>query len=58
MTTDRSYRKAMPMCEAIAELRRSSGTQFDPRVVDALIASLDGYAEPVAPRKISLAAIV
>jgi HD-GYP domain-containing protein (c-di-GMP phosphodiesterase class II) len=40
MTTDRSYRKAMPLGEAVAELRRSSGTQFDPRVVDALIASV------------------
>ena len=48
----------MPMCEAIEELRRSSGTQFDPRVVDALIASLDGYTEPVTPQKISLATIV
>ena len=57
MTTDRSYRKAMPLHEAVAELRRSSGTQFDPRVVDALIASL-GYAEPAAPQKIALAAIV
>ena len=37
MTTDRSYRKAMPVSEAIAELRACSGTQFDPRVVDAII---------------------
>ena len=55
MTTDRSYRKAMPMGEAVAELRRSSGTQFDPRVVDTLIASLAGYAGSVAaPPKIEL----
>jgi HD-GYP domain-containing protein (c-di-GMP phosphodiesterase class II) len=47
MTTDRSYRKAMPLDEAVAELRRSSGTQFDPQVVDALIASLGNYAESV-----------
>ena len=38
MTSDRSYRKALPEEEAVAELRRVSGTQFDPRVVDALIA--------------------
>jgi HD-GYP domain-containing protein (c-di-GMP phosphodiesterase class II) len=58
MTTDRSYRKAMPLDEAVAEVRRSSGTQFDPRVVDALIASIDGYAEPVTPPDIALTAIV
>jgi HD-GYP domain-containing protein (c-di-GMP phosphodiesterase class II) len=53
MTTDRSYRKAMPLNEAVAELRRSSGTQFDPRVVDALIASLQGDSV-AAPPKIEL----
>ena len=37
MTTDRPYRKAMPREDAIAELRKNSGTQFEPRVVDALI---------------------
>ena len=40
MTSDRSYRKAVPQDEAAAELRACSGTQFDPRVVDALLASL------------------
>jgi HD-GYP domain-containing protein (c-di-GMP phosphodiesterase class II) len=55
MTTDRSYRKAMPLEDAVEELRASSGTQFDPAVVDALIASLDGQAETVsAPPKIEL----
>ena len=55
MTTDRSYRKAMPLDDAVAELMRSSGTQFDPRIVDALIASLDGYGDSVvAPPKIEL----
>ena len=37
MTTDRSYRKAMPQHEAIGELRRGSGSQFDPTVVEALV---------------------
>ena len=35
MTTDRPYRPAMPILEALAEMRRCAGTQFDPRVVDA-----------------------
>jgi len=38
MTTDRPYRKALPLETALAELRTHAGTQFDPRVVDALIA--------------------
>jgi HD-GYP domain-containing protein (c-di-GMP phosphodiesterase class II) len=40
MTTDRSYRKALPVAEAVAELQRCSGTDFDPAVVDALAAVL------------------
>jgi HD-GYP domain-containing protein (c-di-GMP phosphodiesterase class II) len=36
MTTDRSYRAARPVDEAIAELRRCSGTDFDPATVEAL----------------------
>jgi HD-GYP domain-containing protein (c-di-GMP phosphodiesterase class II) len=36
MTTDRSYRAARPVHEAIAELRRCSGTDFDPATVEAL----------------------
>ena len=42
MTSDRSYRTAMPLEDAIAELRRVRGTQFDPQVVDALIAAVGG----------------
>jgi len=42
MTTDRSYRRALPLSVALAELRAHRGSQFDPRVVDALLA--DGQA--------------
>ena len=38
MTTDRSYRKAMSHEVAVAELRNNAGTQFDPDVVEALVA--------------------
>jgi diguanylate cyclase (GGDEF)-like protein len=34
MTTDRPYRAALPEREAIRRLKLSSGTQFDPKVVD------------------------
>lgn len=37
MTSARPYRKAMPHREAIAEIERCSGTQFDPRVVTAFL---------------------
>ena len=38
MTTTRSYRKAMPIPIAVEELRANAGSQFDPGVVDALVA--------------------
>jgi HD-GYP domain-containing protein (c-di-GMP phosphodiesterase class II) len=38
MTTTRSYRAAMSLADARAELERNRGTQFDPRVVDAILA--------------------
>ena len=37
ITSDRPYRKARSRKEAIAELKRCSGTQFDPKVVRALL---------------------
>jgi len=37
MTSDRPYRDAMPKNEAIKEIKRSSGTQFDPIVTSALV---------------------
>jgi putative nucleotidyltransferase with HDIG domain len=41
MTTDRPYRKAMSPEDAVAELRSNSGTQFEPRVVEALVAVVE-----------------
>ena len=37
LVSDRPYRRALPVETALAELRACAGTQFDPRVVDALI---------------------
>jgi diguanylate cyclase (GGDEF)-like protein/PAS domain S-box-containing protein len=37
MTKDRVYRKAMTKEEAIVELKRNAGTQFDPKVVSLFI---------------------
>jgi diguanylate cyclase (GGDEF)-like protein/PAS domain S-box-containing protein len=41
MTESRPYEGPRAHGEAIAELQRSSGSQFDPRVVDALVAVLE-----------------
>ena len=41
MTTDRPYRKAMSKAQALAELHRCSGSQFDPWVVSAIEQLLD-----------------
>ncbi|MGC8815585.1 MAG: HD domain-containing phosphohydrolase [bacterium] len=35
MTSDRSYRKSMKVEDAVQEILRNSGTQFDPKVVEA-----------------------
>ncbi len=42
MISERSYSSAVPAAEAIAELRACAGTQFDPAVVEAFIASFGG----------------
>lgn len=41
MTTGRSYRKALNPAEARDELKRVSGTQLDPEVVETFLAILD-----------------
>jgi hypothetical protein len=48
MTSDRSYRGARPVPEAVAELRKWAGKQFDPAFVDAFIAAIerDGWTAP------------
>jgi hypothetical protein len=41
MTTTRSYREAKSIAQAIVELRKGAGTQFDPLIVQAFIAALE-----------------
>jgi diguanylate cyclase (GGDEF)-like protein len=45
MTSERSYSRAVAAAQAVAELRACAGTQFDPAVVEAFVASL---GEPVS----------
>lgn len=46
MTTNRAYRAPRAPLEAVEELRRGSGRQFDPAVVDAFLAA---FPEPPDP---------
>jgi hypothetical protein len=51
MTSNRSYRGARSVPEAVAELRRWAGTQFDPAFVGAFVSAIerDGWTVPDPP---------
>jgi putative nucleotidyltransferase with HDIG domain len=40
MTTDRPYRRRLPLEVVVAELQKCRGTQFDPRIVDVTVSSV------------------
>jgi diguanylate cyclase (GGDEF)-like protein/putative nucleotidyltransferase with HDIG domain len=47
MTSDRPYSQGRAVGEAVDELRRCAGAQFEPRAVDALVELLEADALPV-----------
>lgn len=42
MTSDRSYRKAIPQDEVRGEIVRGKGSQFDPEIADIMLEIIDG----------------
>jgi diguanylate cyclase (GGDEF)-like protein len=52
MVSDRPHRKARTVGEALAELRRCRGSQFDPLAVDALVQSIESSSEQQTPDSI------
>ena len=47
MTSERAYHLAMPQRDALAELERCAGTQFDPAVVRALAEELQPTGDEI-----------
>lgn len=48
MTSDRPYRKGMPVADAVAELAKNKKTQFDPKLVDIFLKVVEqGRIEPI-----------
>ena len=45
MTSDRPYRKALPLEVAIGELKKHAGTQFDPKVVEVFLQVIEEEEE-------------
>ena len=48
MTSDRVYRAALSVDEAMTELQKGRGTQFDPQIVDAFEMALANREAPAA----------
>jgi putative two-component system response regulator len=55
MTSDRPYRKALSVAEAVRRLREGAGVQWDPDLVDVFIQLLaEGKIEPAtAPEDVA-----
>jgi diguanylate cyclase (GGDEF)-like protein len=59
MVGGRPYRDAIPVEDAVAELRRCSGSQFDPEVVDAFLAVVADHEQqtPVGSSPAAMCAV-
>jgi putative two-component system response regulator len=48
LTHERTYKKAWPVEEALMEIKKNSGTQFDPSIVKALLTLFPSHLEKLA----------
>ncbi|HWF72932.1 MAG TPA: diguanylate cyclase [Solirubrobacteraceae bacterium] len=53
MTSERPYRQARSPAEALAEVRRCAGSQFDPEIVAAFAAVLEPFSAGPAPAPVA-----
>jgi response regulator RpfG family c-di-GMP phosphodiesterase len=54
MTSSRAYRRALEHSVAVAELKRCSGTQFDPGIVEAFLQGIERYRTDCADQGIPI----
>lgn len=54
ITSSRAYRKAMKHEEAVTELNRCAGTQFDPTVITAFLRGIEKHREDLTRRGIEV----
>ncbi len=48
MVSERPYRKSMTKCEALNELKKNAGSQFDPHIVDVFVDVIDALGDVAA----------
>lgn len=46
MISDRPYRKALSIAEALKEIRLNAGTQFDPKLAEIFVATVEQHTQP------------
>ena len=53
MTSNRPYRKGMPIKQALSEILNCAGTQFDPKLAHLFIEVIERDTDPMQPKSVS-----